>query len=122
MALQDRLKKSAAKVLGPGEHIEAVIATQTFHPLTIFFGFLWVFLFGGRYRLVVATDQRIVILKTKLTSYRHPVAVLEELPRGTALGPVGGPPASIEVNGKKLYIIAGTKRFVGLADEILAAA
>ena len=117
MALQDRLKRSASKVLGPGEHIQAVIATQNFHPVTQLLGLFWVYLFNGRYRQVVATDQRIVVLKTKLTSYRHPVAVLAEFPRGMPLGPFGGPPSSIVVNGEKLYIIAGTKKFVGVADE-----
>jgi hypothetical protein len=117
MALQDHLKKSAAKVLPPGEQIQAVIATQTFHPMLILGGVLWVFLAGGRYRLVVATDRRIVVLKTKLISYRHAVGILAEIPRSTPLGPVGWPPASITVNGERLYVIAGTKKFVAIADQ-----
>ena len=121
MALEDKLKKSAAKVL-PGEQVQAVIAVQTFNPFMQLLGFIWIFVFGGRYRQVVATDRRIVVLKTKLTSYRHPLSVLAELPRETALGPVGGPPAFIVVNGQKLYVIAGTKKFVEVADQARIAA
>jgi hypothetical protein len=110
---------STQQALEPDEQVQAVIATQTFHPMFVLVGFLWIFVFGGRYRLVVATDRRIVVLKTKLTSYRRPVGVLGELPRDTRLGPVGGPPASIVLGGRRLYVIAGTKKFVDVADQLL---
>jgi hypothetical protein len=118
MALQDKLKKSAQKVLDLGEQVQAVIATQTFHPAVQLFGILWVFVMGGRYRMVVATDRRIALVKTKVTSYRHAVGVLASLPRSMELGPVGGRPASLTINGQRLYIIAGTKKFVEVADQL----
>ncbi|MBV9487585.1 MAG: hypothetical protein JO246_16255 [Frankiaceae bacterium] len=117
MALQDKLAKKAARVLNPGESIQAIVAVQNFHPAVQLLGFLWVYLFGGRYNLIVATDQRIAILQTKLTTYRHPTGVAASLPRTTTLGPVGGPPASIELNGKRFYLIAGTKKYVAIADQ-----
>jgi hypothetical protein len=119
MALQDKLAKKASRVLEPGESIQAIVAVQTFHPALVALGFLWVFLFGGRYFLIVATDRRIAVLRTKVTSYRHPLGVAQSFPRNTPLGPVGGPPASITLGGKQLYIIAGTKKYVAVADQAL---
>lgn len=117
MALQDKLAKKATRILNTGESIQSIVAVQNFHPAFQLLGFVWVYLFGGRYNLIVATDQRIAILQTKLTSYRHPTRVVASLPRTTPLGPVSGPPASINLNGKKFYIIAGTKKYVAIADQ-----
>ena len=116
MALQDRLRRSATKLLAPGEQVQAVIATQSWHPVVQVAGVLWIFLLGGRYMLVVATDRRIVVMRTELLSYKKPVAIIGEIPRSTRLGPVSSWPASIRVSGYRLYVIGGSKEFVALAD------
>jgi hypothetical protein len=65
--------------------------------------------------MFVATDRRVAVVKTELTSFRNAISMLEELLRNTAPGPVDGPPASITVSGKRYFLSAGTKQFVEVA-------
>jgi hypothetical protein len=124
VALQDKLRASAGTVIG--EPVEQVIAVQSFpEPLVLLalFGvlpaflllYLSTFIWGSPYRLVAVTKTRIVVLHALRTSYRKATAVERELPRWTQLGPVTG--SAIRIDGKRWYVIAGTKKCVAAADQ-----
>jgi hypothetical protein len=90
MALRDAMSQSAAPFLQPGEPVQAVIGAQTASQwLAALTGFL-VFLSFNRYRILVVTPARILVLDAGKTSMKKARGVVTELPRSTRLGPGSG--------------------------------
>ncbi|MBA3742597.1 hypothetical protein [Sporichthya sp.] len=119
-SVEDKLVRAARQFIEPGEDVQTVFVAQTFWPPL--FALIGIFsMLGGGYRLVVVTSQRILVLKTNWSSYRHPKSVLAELPRKTRLGPVSGPFAAIDVLGQRNYVVAGTRNNVAVADSFVGA-
>ena len=88
MALRDKLATRAQPFLDPGEKIQAVFLAQTGPSpwLAGAFGVL-IYAFIAKYRVVVATDRAIVVLKAGAMAPAKPKDVVERLPRNTELGP-----------------------------------
>ena len=123
MAIRDEMRESAAGFLQPDEQIQAVIGAQTASPWATF-----LFLVGGgpfaqpllslfnRYRIVVATSQRILVLDAGKWFPDKACGVITELPRSTRLGPASGHWHVIPVNDKKLRVRRWFFKDIEMAD------
>jgi len=89
MAIREKITANAAPFLEPGEQIQAVLAGQTASQYLIFLGLLPFFL-ANRYRCVVATDRRLLVLDSGKLFLGTPKSVVRALPRSTRIGPFSG--------------------------------
>lgn len=89
MALRDKIAKNAQPYLQPGEQIQGVLGGQTHSQYLILIGAV-LFLALNRYRTIVATDRRIIVLDSGVFSSTKANSVVGELPRNTPLGPWTG--------------------------------
>jgi hypothetical protein len=63
---REQVMAAAAPFLQPGETVQAMIVAQTFNAyFALFFGLM--IIFGKPYRLVVATDRRILVIRSTAT-------------------------------------------------------
>ena len=108
MALRDKIVDKSAPFLDPGEQVQAVIAAQTASQYLMLVGML-PFLLSNRYRCVLATDRRILVLDSGRMSAAAPRAVVRALPRSTRIGPFSG--ALWYVNGNLGETLRIHKRF-----------
>jgi hypothetical protein len=90
MALRDAMRESAAPYLKPGEEVQAVFGAQTASSYVAAIGGVLFFLGLNRYRIFVATPQRILVLDAGKFSMKKAKGVVTELPRSTKLGPGTG--------------------------------
>jgi hypothetical protein len=90
MALRDTMRESAAPYLKPGEEVQAVFGAQTASQYVAAIGGVLFFLGLNRYRIFVATPQRILVLDAGKFSMKKAKGVVTELPRSTKLGPGTG--------------------------------
>ena len=90
MALRDTMQSTSAPYLQPGETIQAIFGAQTASQWLAALTGVFVFLGLNRYRILVVTPQRIVILDAGKTSMAKAKGVVGELPRATKLGPGTG--------------------------------
>jgi hypothetical protein len=90
MALRDTMRSSAAPYLQPGEEIQAVIGAQTASQWLAALTGVFVFLGLNRYRILVVTPTRIVVLDAGKTSMSKARGLVTELTRSTRLGPPAG--------------------------------
>jgi hypothetical protein len=90
MALKNKMRVAAGPYLRPGEHVHAVIGAQTHsNYLALLTGF-WMLLLLNRYRMIVATSHRLLVLDTGRFGLTKVRDVVTELPRDTRLGPARG--------------------------------
>lgn len=90
MALRDAMTQSAAPYLQPGEPVQAVFGAQTASQwMAALTGWL-LFLSLNKYRIVVVTPARILVLDAGKMSMKKARGVVVELPRATRLGPGSG--------------------------------
>jgi hypothetical protein len=89
MAIRDKIADKAAPFLEPGEQVQGVLAGQTASQYLIFLGLL-PFLLTNRYRCVVATDRRLLLLDSGKMFTTTPKSVVRVLPRSTRIGPPTG--------------------------------
>ncbi|OAA27788.1 hypothetical protein UG55_1007116 [Frankia sp. EI5c] len=120
MALRDKLAARAQPYLAPGESVQHVFQAQT-GPTPYFFFLTLLIIFWIRYRIVVVTDQRILVLQAgALTATKpkgdSPVAVL---PRETVLGPVSGLWGTTEATGEKLRVHKRFHKDIAAADAAI---
>ena len=87
MAIRDSMRSSAAAYLRPGERVQAVIGAQTASPWVAVLGGVLLFLGVNRYRILIVTPDRIIVLDAGQTSLRKARGVVTELSRSTRLGP-----------------------------------
>jgi hypothetical protein len=90
MALRDKQLESAAPYLRPGEPVQAVFGAQTASQWLAALGGVFVFLGLNRYRILVVTPARILVLDAGRASMKKAQGVVVELPRSTRLGPAKG--------------------------------
>jgi hypothetical protein len=84
------MRDSAAPYLRPGEPVQAVMGAQnTSQWLGVLTGFI-LLLVINRYRILVVTPTRILVLDAGKTSMKKARGVVMELPRSTRLGPGTG--------------------------------
>jgi hypothetical protein len=120
VALRDSMRNSAAQYLRPGETVQAVIGAQTASQwLAALTGFL-VFLGLNRYRILVATPSRIVVLDAGPSSMKKARGVVMELPRSTRLGPGTGLWHKIPASQETLRVHRRFFKDIEAADAALA--
>jgi hypothetical protein len=107
VALREKLRENAQPHLRAGEVIEAVIPAQTTSAYMALISY-WIIIFANAYRVIVVTDQRILVCKSGRFRITPVGEVLHEAPRSTRIGPAGGLWHKTEVLGEKLHI---AKRF-----------
>ncbi len=83
MALQDRIAAAAAPFLEPGEKAQTAFVTQTASMWLILIGLL-PFLLLNKYRCVVVTDRRILVLASGKMASTKPKSMIRALPRPPA--------------------------------------
>lgn len=104
MTVRDRITQKAARFLEPGEQIQVVFPAQTTSRVV-----------GNRYRCVVVTDRRVLVLDSGRWSQSTPRSLLASLPRATRLGPATGHYwHTMTVGGETLIV---TRRFHKDIDE-----
>ena len=96
--------ESARPFLRPGEQIQAVFGAQTASQYIAALAGIFFFLGLNRFRILVVTPDRIVVLDAGKMSFKKAKSALGELPRSTRLGPANGIWHVIEVNGEKLRV------------------
>ena len=104
MALRDSMRDSAAQYLRPGEPIQAVIGAQTASPMLAALTGVLLFLGFNKYRIIVVTPARIVVLDAGRASMKKARGVVTELPRSTRLGPGTGVWHQIPAGGETLRV------------------
>jgi hypothetical protein len=107
VALRDKLRENAQPHLREGEVIEAVIPAQTTSAYMALISY-WIIIFANAYRVIVVTDQRILVCRSGRFRITPVGEVLHEAPRSTRIGPAGGLWHKTEALGEKLHI---AKRF-----------
>ena len=88
-SLREKIHANVQPFLRPGEQVQGVLAGQTASNYLVVLGFI-IFLIMNRYRTIVATDQRIIVLNAGLWSQTKCKSVVVELDRSTDLGPPSG--------------------------------
>ncbi len=89
MALRDTMRNSASPYLRPGETVQAIFGAQTASNMMLLGG--WVlFIIVNKYRIIAATNERVLVLDSGKWSIARARGVVTELPRSTKLGPAGG--------------------------------
>jgi hypothetical protein len=122
MALRDSMRDSAAQYLRPGETIEAIFGAQTASGWLAGLTGIFVFLSLNHYRIVVVTQQRILVLDTGKVSLKRARGVVTELPRSTRLGPGTGIWHVIPAGQEKLRVHRRFFRDLQIADSTTVAA
>lgn len=88
-ALREKLRANSQEFLEPGETIQAVFLVQTGpNPYLLFLTYLllpWI-----NYYAMVATDRRMLLLRSSMWRQSGVKEVADTLPRNTRLGPVSG--------------------------------
>ena len=90
MALRDTMRESATPYLRPGEQVQAVIGAQTASQWLAALTGYFAFLNFNRYRILVVTPGRILVLDAGKSSMKKARGVVTQLPRTTRLGPGTG--------------------------------
>jgi len=122
MAIREKITKNAAPFLEPGERIQSVFAGQTASQYLLFLGLLPFFL-TNRYRCVVATDRRILVLDSGKLFLGTPKSVVRALPRSTRIGPFSGALWYVSGTlGEKLRIHKRFHKDIEAADAAAGAA
>lgn len=107
MALRDKIGKSTQELLQPGETIQNVAAAQATSPYWSLLSY-WIVIIKDSYRVIVETDQRIVLCKTSRWRWTNVTSVVSELPKGTNLGEPSGLNWKTDAFGSMLWV---NKRF-----------
>ena len=105
--IRDKIRENSHKFLEPGEHIQEVFAAQTLSGWWSALTWL-IMLFMSPYRVVAATDRRILVLESGKFQIGNPKKIIRSLPRTTRIGTPKGLWWKCESLGEKLYV---AKRF-----------
>ncbi len=89
MAIRPKIASNSQRFLEPGEQIQAVFSAQTASQWLVFLAFI-IFFIVNRYRCVVVTDRRILVLDAGKWTLGNPKSVVRVLPRSTRIGPASG--------------------------------
>jgi hypothetical protein len=121
MALRDIMRDSAAPYLQPGEQVQAVIGAQTASQWLAALTGIFVFLGLNRYRILVVTPARILVLDAGKASMKKARGVVMELPRSTRLGPGTGLWLQIPAGQETLRVHRRFFKDVEAADSVASA-
>ena len=114
-----RFAAEIAPHLAPGEQMQEAFIAQTLSGWWAVIS-MWIILFSGGYRVVVATDRRLLVFdRAKFKTRLGPLK--RELPRGTRIGPTKGLWYRTDVLGEKLYISRVLRSRVEAIDAAIGA-
>ncbi|HEY3926087.1 MAG TPA: hypothetical protein VGL75_16100 [Acidothermaceae bacterium] len=116
MAIRDTLRKNAAPLLAPGETVQAIFPAQTTSQYFALLSF-WIIIFRNSYRVIVATDRRILVCRSGRFRVTPVKGVLRELPRSTTIGPAHGLWYRFDSLGEKMYVNLRFFKDVEAADR-----
>lgn len=122
MALRDTMLNSAAPYLQPGEPVQAVIGAQTASQWVAGLAGIFVFLGLNRYRILVVTPTRILVLDAGKTSMKQARGVVTQLPRSTRLGPATGLWHRVPAGQENLRVHRRFFKEIQAADSAVAVA
>lgn len=116
MAIRDKMRRSAAQYLQPGEQLEAVVGAQTrSNYLIVVSGLLFYAL--NSYRIIAVTNNRILVLNAGKWSMARARGVVGEAPRFTRLGPGRGVWHQVTVGNEKLRVHRRFFKDIDVADR-----
>ena len=75
-----------------------------------------------RYRIIVVTDQRILVLDTGKMGVKRARGVVVELPRSTKLGPASGIWQKIQLGGEQVRVHRKFFKDIAAADAAISEA
>jgi hypothetical protein len=119
VAIRDKIRANAGHLLRPGEVIQAVIPAQTVSQYFALISY-WIIIFANAHRVIVATDQRILVCRSGRFTMTPVGAVEREVPRGTLIGPAHGLWYKCESLGERLYIHRRFHKDIAEADATAA--
>ena len=110
--IRDKIIENSKEFLRPGENVQDVAGGQTLN------GWLGgIFLFFNRFRAVMATDQRILVLDCGKMRMGDPKSVVAEFPRNTRIGPTKGLWWKCTSLGEKFYVHRRFHKDINAMDE-----
>ena len=115
MALRDTMATKAQPFLQPGERVQVVFGAQKITQWWVLLS-AFILLFANRYRTVVVTDRRILVLDGTRMSQTKVTGVLAEVPRTVQIGPPSGLWWKCESLGAPLYVHKRFHKDVVAAD------
>jgi hypothetical protein len=121
MAIRDKLQANVQPHLAAGETIQAVFCAQT---ISAYFALIsyWIIVARNSYRVVAATDRRILVFSSGRLTTAQAKTLVGEYPRVTRLGPPHGLWYKCEALGEPLYINRRFHKDVEAADAVLGGA
>jgi hypothetical protein len=122
MALRDSMQNSAAQYLRPDEVVQAVFGAQTASQLLAAVSGVFLFLNLNRYRIVLVTSRRVLVLDSGRASMKAAHGIVAELPRQTRLGPPSGLWHVIPAAGERLRVHRRFFKDIEIADAAMEAA
>jgi hypothetical protein len=117
MSIRDKLRSNAQHNLRAGEQIQAVIPAQTKSQYFALISF-WIIILSRAYRVVVVTDQRIMVCFSGRFRISPVKDVEREVSRTTKIGPASGLWYLCDSLGEKLYINRRFHKDIRVADSI----
>ena len=116
MAIRDKMRRSAAQYLQPGEQLEAVIGAQTRSNYLILVIGVFILLVNN-FRIIAVTSNRILVLNAGKWSTAKARGVVTEVPRFTRLGPGRGVWHRVQVGDEKLRVHRRFFKDIDVADR-----
>jgi hypothetical protein len=114
--IRDKIIENSQQFLNPGETVQAVAGGQT---VSGWWGALSsLMFFWNRFRAVIVTDQRILVLDSGKMRMGVPKSVVRELPRNTKIGPPKGLWFKTSALGEKLYFHKRFHKDIETADSL----
>lgn len=121
MAIRDKFKANAASFLEPGEQIQEAFGAQSASPWLAIIS-VWLIVMKNPYRVVVATDRRLLVLQAGRFQTTKVIGLVRELPRTTKIGPPSGLWYVTDSLGEKLWIHKRYAKDIEAADSATPAA
>jgi len=115
MAIRDTMRANATHLLKPGEAVQAIFVAQTTSQWFALISY-WIIVVRNAYRVVVVTDQRIMVCRSGRFRMTPVNEVLREFPRDTRIGPANGLWFRCDALGERLYIAKRFHKDIAAAD------
>lgn len=116
--IREKIVNNAAPYLRPGEQVQGAFAGQSISGWWALLTYLMIWWL--RYRSVIVTDQRILVLDTGKWSMTKAKGVVAELSRTVVIGPASGLWWKCETLGERLFVHKRFDKDVLAADTFLA--
>ncbi len=117
MGIREKIAAGVQPHLEPGETVQAVFPAQTLSPYWAIL--TYIVLFFNMFRVVVATDRRILVCNTGKLTTAKVKGVRASHPRQTRIGPPSGLWWKCESLGEKMYVHKRFHKDVQQADAVL---